>query len=113
MQDTVPAPPETITTRVARALDELGHSADDVADRLRALDVKGRRNLPYCCPVANLLLGIDQVAAVEVLETFAEVFVINGTEPLVVPVPDAVSAFITAFDDGVHLDLVDHAEVTA
>jgi hypothetical protein len=108
MQDTVPAPTETITTRVTRTLDELGHSADDVADRLRALGIKGQA-LAHCCPIANLLRQLDCVISVDVLEIFAGVLGDDGRD-IQVDVPEAVSTFIARFDAGVYLDLV---EVTA
>jgi hypothetical protein len=109
MPDTTTAPPETTTTRLTRTLN-LGANADEVADRLRALGVKGRQHMPHQCAIANLLLLDDQVAAVEVLESVAEVWLIDAAEPVEVPVPEPTGAFIAEFDRGVHLDLV---EVTA
>jgi hypothetical protein len=112
MTDLRPAPTATITTRLTRTL-QLGHTSDDVADRLRALNIKGRRHMPHQCAIANLLLRQDQVVAVEVLEAVAEVFLAGCTEPVEIPVPEPTSEFIVDFDRGVHLDLVDHTEVTA
>lgn len=99
---------ETTTTRTARRLDELGPTADDVADKLRALGIKGELEHSNACPVANYLGRDTTLTGVEVLETVAEVWV--GHPDLAVkfevPVPPPVEMFIRRFDAGVYLDLV-------
>jgi hypothetical protein len=105
--------PSSTQQQIVSTLNQLGPTADEVADRIRALGIKGRRHSPERCPIANLLTSIPGVMIAEVLEADVEIFVSEdeGTDVIEIPVPDAVSDFIVQFDRGVHLDLVDTAAV--
>jgi hypothetical protein len=77
-----------VKTRVTAALAELGDTRDAVADRLRALNIKGYRNDENLCPIALYLARIDQGWVVEVLK--GGVYIDDGDER------------------GIYLDLVDN-----
>lgn len=116
MQDTKPAPEETLATHVARAIDELGHSADAIADRFRTLGIKGVRKSEHACPVACYLADIDHNWLVDVLETEVRIQFWDDTTDNItkiwVELTDSASAFVTRFDQGIYLDLVAQPAVT-
>jgi hypothetical protein len=95
-----------VKTRAAAALAELGDTPDAVADRLRALEIKGWRGSESMCPIAVYLARLDQDLVAEVLEE--EVWLIVEDElPVAVPMPEPASWFVQRFDQGVYLDLAD------
>jgi hypothetical protein len=99
-----------IPARVTAALAELGDTCDAVADRLRALEIKGWRGSESMCPIAVYLARIDKTWVAGVIEH--EVYITTGdetTEPDEVPLPEPVSEFVQRFDKGVYLDLADGA----
>lgn len=98
----------SLAHRAARTLDELGPTPDDVADRLRALGIKGDRGSSCACPIALILRAVDGVEDADVLETIAEVWDKANPDAAAVEVhvPQPVSEFIVRFDKGVYLDLV-------
>lgn len=111
---TAPAVPatETLTRRAERALDELGLTADCVADRLRALEIKGEPKSLEHCPVANYLRSrIAGLRDVEVTGTAT--WVAGDGDTRIVTTPAPVAAFVRDFDLGIHLDLVQSAGVAA
>lgn len=101
---TAPTDPQTTVTKL---LAELGDTPDAVADRLRALDVKGYQSSPPCCPVALYLVGrgVDRP-----LVDDCDVQTGPRSARSVHPNPPAVRAFIHRFDQGVYLDLVESGE---
>jgi hypothetical protein len=98
----------TVDIRIAagRALDQLGLTADDVADRLRALGIKGEPKCENHCALAVHLGQLDGVADVDVLETFALIYQHGQAKSITVDLPEAVQVFVHRFDDGVYLDLI-------
>lgn len=98
----VTAPPD----RIQLILDDLGSTPDAVANRLRALGIKGEQGSACDCPIARLLLQAEQVKAVEV--DAGDIRVVEDGHPSRwVRPPAAVDVFIHLFDEGVYLDLVD------
>jgi hypothetical protein len=95
-----------ITTRATAALDALGHTADEVADQLRAKGIKGERLDEGACPIANYLSGIDGVIDVDVIEKRTWIGVDHSPQMIEVVNPDAITTFVSRFDRGVYLDLV-------
>lgn len=92
---------------LAEALAELPDTADGIADRMRALGIKGKRQDDYCCPIANFLMGKGFEEAC-VGESWIEVCDDDsGSEEA--DTPPAVSEFVSRFDAGVYLDLVEVA----
>jgi hypothetical protein len=105
---------EIVTVCVTRLLDQLGNTPDAVADRLRALNVKGARIACGPCPIEIYLLCSDlNPAQVVVGDTYATLDFGDPVDQRVnVRLPAAVTAFIHRFDDGVYLDLVGIPAVT-
>jgi hypothetical protein len=95
-----------IRNNAARAIDELGLTADDVAGRLRALEIKGERMNENTCPLAVYLLRLDGVAGAEVNEEDAFLYPAGNATPVVVQLSDAAKDFLHWFDLGIYLDLV-------
>ncbi len=93
---------------VARLLADLGDTADAVADRLRALGIKGKHRHSYECPVAKLLHA-NGYPDVEVDNgwTWPDGSTDNAIPEVANPAP--VGEFIQRFDAGVYLDLVEVA----
>jgi len=90
--------------RAVRLLADLGDTADKIADKLRALDVRGVRLLSNVCVLAVYLdtkgitayVSRDQIAVP-----------VDDDTNVCLPVPDAIAAFLAHFDGGVYLDLID------
>lgn len=95
-----------IKTRAATALAALGDTPDAIADRLRALGIKGWRGSESTCPIAVYLARVDQTWSTEVVE---RTVLISDDEitTVEVDVPEPVSLFVRRFDKGVYLDLAD------
>lgn len=90
-----------------QALAELPDTADGIADRMRALGIKGFCGDAYNCPVANWLLRPGSgFAGASVGDVRIEVCdADSGFEDE--PTPPAVAEFVRRFDAGVYLDLVE------
>jgi len=98
-----------ITAQVETTLAELGDTPDAIADRLRALGIKGRQHSMRFCPIARLIEPLNGVEFVEVDGRYAFLSPdIDTTDWVWLPQP--VREFVSWFDDGVYLDL---AEVQA
>ncbi len=96
-------------TRITELLTGLGDTADAVADRLRALGIKGPRWDSCRCPVAKLL-HTNGYPNVEVDNGWTWP---DGSLDNLIPevrTPAAVGEFIQHFDKGDYLDLVEAAE---
>jgi len=91
---------------LAQVLAELPDTADGIADRMRALGIKGKRGRSCCCPLANYLVseGFDQAI---VGESWIEVLYDSGSVEC--DTPPVIAEFIDRFDAGVYLDLVEVA----
>lgn len=91
--------------RAHQLLADLGGTADKVADRLRALGIKGARCFSNICPLATYLETQGVTAYIGPDEITVPV---GGSEDTYVhlPVPAAVAAFVGHFDGGVYLDLI-------
>lgn len=89
--------------RALRLLHALGTTADQVADRLRALGIKGKLDVAAGCPIANYLEVNSTPSSVDV-EWFSLVGDPTETHH---KMPPAAALFIRRFDDGVYLDLVE------
>lgn len=89
---------------VAKLLADLGGTADAVADRLRALDIKGIQGVPACCPIARYLQanGLDaryvSAMRIRIGTDYGREYEYDAA---------GVSDFVSYFDDGVYLDLVE------
>ncbi len=95
---------------VAQLLAELGDTADAVADRLRALGIKGIPGDACWCPVASYLKrnGYEAVA-VSMSDWGCALSVEQGYGAIDGDTPGPVVEFIARFDEGVYLDLVEVA----
>jgi hypothetical protein len=84
-----------------------GPTADDVADRLRALEIKGMSKDCSRCPIAVYLRQLPDLAG-ELFEVDTERVTILTGHGIVaeVPMPEPMSWFVQRFDHGVYLDLV-------
>ena len=82
------------------ALAQLPDTADGIADRMRALDIKGCQDMGGHCPLARWLEreGFEE-AIVERRNATAKGY-------FWVEMPQAAREFVDRFDDGVYLDLV-------
>lgn len=102
---------EQVTTdpeaQVTATLNALGDTPDAIADRLRALGIKGRRIGARHCPIAQLLNTLDGVSNAAVFDDSIS-FSKSGGWGAALPTSAAVE-FIRRFDQGVYLDLVEVA----
>lgn len=99
---TPPAGPVT-AERMLATLAELGTTPDAVADRLRALGIKGGRGQLCGCPIAVYIrtrLGVRAAVSADLIQWGAWPAWVDLIPPL------AVAAFIRRHDQGVYLDLV-------
>jgi hypothetical protein len=95
---------EQTARRAHQLLVDLGGTADAIADRLRALDVKGVRLLSNVCVLAVYL----QTKGITAYVSREEIAVpVDDDTNVCLPVPDACAAFLEHFDGGVYLDLID------
>ena len=87
---------------LAQALAELPDTADGIADRMRALGIKGKRHYITCCPLATFLRdkGI-RGAVIDGMEAS-----IRGVDDFT-PLTGSQAEFVRRFDAGVYLDLVE------
>lgn len=99
---------------VTALLTQLGTTADQVADRLRTLEITGRRNSSDDCPIARWLrrsntafIGIE--VSPEEIALLIDTGDADETYEYPIP-PEPVADFITSFDAGVYPDLVDGGE---
>lgn len=89
--------------RAHRILQALGGTADRVADRLRAVEIRGHQDVGVGCPIANYLELAGMPAFVDV----AWYWLLGDPAGTHHEMPPAVSVFIRRFDDGMYLDLID------
>jgi hypothetical protein len=114
MTDQVNPPPTAATSlpdQVEAALSGLGNTADEVADRLRALGIKGIRDDAACCPIARLLESALGAGIAVCVGNFS-ITILGPLGPgglgfEIEDAPDAVREFISRFDDSVYLDLAE------
>lgn len=99
-------PEQTHADRLADLLHSLGDNADAIADRLRALEIKGLRKDCATCPLAEFLRHVGGYDEAYVGDAAITAYRANEPRAEVVP-PPAVVAFIERFDKGVYLDLVE------
>jgi hypothetical protein len=98
------APPTV--EQVAAALAELGDTPDAIADRLRALEIKGKRGAACQCPIAAYLrfrFGVRAIVGAGMQDVITWRARTGWPE---IPTPLPVAAFALNFDRGVYLDLV-------
>jgi len=96
-----------IRLAAGRALDHLGLTADEGADRMRALGIKGRPKLDNACIVSIYLQrSVDGVVEVDVLETCAYLYPTGSADAVIVDLPQPVQVLVHRFDSGVYLDLI-------
>jgi hypothetical protein len=87
---------------LSQALSELPDTPDGIADRMRALGIKGERVSVTRCPVAKYLTGLGFKGVV-----VNQYYVRTGPPEEAVPTPPALAGFIQRLLDGVYLDLVE------
>jgi hypothetical protein len=90
-------------------LADLGDTPDAVADRLRALDIKGKPVSGDCCPIARYVIrhGFAWASV-----THMSVMVNNPDREFaqhMEPCPKPVRSFIERFDHGAYRDLTEVA----
>jgi hypothetical protein len=97
-----------IRLAAGRALDQLGLTADDGADRMRALGIKGEPKCDSACIVAVYLnRTVQDIVEVDVLETCAYLYTAAGSaDAVIVDLPEPVQVLVHRFDSGVYLDLI-------
>jgi len=105
MRDGVEA--EQRARRAVQLLAELGDTADAVADRLRALEIKGAQCFSNVCPLSLYLERRGVVAYV----SCEQVTVAIGSAKAFASMPKQAGEFVLRFDGGLYLDLID-AELT-
>jgi hypothetical protein len=102
---------DELDARVRQLLIDLGDTPDAVADRLRALEIKGQCGQPRRCPIANYVRSRmpEEVGAVSAIPS--RVRVLRGEAPISrwggTVTTEAVYVFIRRFDRGVYLDLIE------
>lgn len=103
-----PADPSTLrdaAVQVRAALDLLGDSGDEVAARLAAAGVRGRRSDQSGCPVARYLqaLGLVEVPVERLEVTRTHAVLSDGrrwSRRARIELPPGVRAFVAGFDRG-------------
>jgi hypothetical protein len=88
---------------LAEVLAELPDTADGIAERMRALGIKGQVQDDFCCPIANFLTSRGFEDAM-VGEEWIEVCEDSGSEQG--DTPPAVAEFVRRFDTLAWPDLV-------
>lgn len=91
---------------VAKLLADLGDTPDAVADRLRALDIKGRQHRACQCVLAQYInsnIPGKDYAWVHL----GKRAVISFGDSTRIPLPPPVAEFARRFDRGVYLDLIE------
>lgn len=105
---------DDLADAVRQYLDQLGDTADAVADNHRARGIKGRRGDGCHCPLA---VGIRQAfpdVNVFGIGTYKAAAYALLDADVSVELPTAVTEFVKRVDDGVYLDLIlVDTEVTA
>lgn len=99
---------ERTIRRALQLLTKLGDTSDAIADRLRALGIRGVQCLSNICPLAVYLESQGITAYVSREEITVPV---EGGADVRRPVPAAIGVFVGRVDGGVYLDLID-AEAT-
>jgi hypothetical protein len=92
-----------VAPRVLAAITDLGDTPDDIADRMRALNIKGRLGSCDTCPLARFIQTIP--GAENALVGF-NVVELKNDEPVVVLTYAAIE-FRYRFDRGLYSDLID------
>jgi hypothetical protein len=92
-----------VAPRVIEAITDLGDTPDAIADRLRALGIKGRPGACDTSPLARFIQTIP--GAGDAYAGYDTVDLRNGEAPL--DLPEAAVEFGARFDRGVYLDLID------
>jgi hypothetical protein len=92
----------TVADRVIAAITNLGPTADDVADRLRARGIKGWQGNAGACPLARVIRAIP--GAENALVAPRTVYLGYGAYVYLTPGTETVRRW---FDRGVYLDLID------
>lgn len=96
---------EQTARRAHQLLVDLGDNADAIADRLRALGIKGAQCLANICPLAVYL---DTHGITAYISAKTIIVPIDGeTATVRLPVPPGVAVFVERVDGGVYLDLID------
>ena len=94
----------TIEESLRDFLDELGHTADEVADNLRSSGIQGEPKSADTCPIACLISAVNGLRDISV-----DASVISGWTDenwvIDVEVPEPVAEFIRRFDSGDYRDL--------
>lgn len=98
-------PYEADEVGIRRALEALGGSADEVADTLLKLGIRGARATFRTCPVAEYLHHLAYggefthvVADVRVLDTYVDVWFGAASQPERAGLPEPVREFVHRFD---------------
>lgn len=99
---------QDLRRRVQRAVDELGLTALDMADGLRARGIKGERENALDCPLARAIrAAVPELARVIVGDGYAYIRTTDWLHGGIdIKLPPAAGQFVREFDAGVHLDLV-------
>lgn len=106
-------PTSAVEHLIAVTLGTLGGTADQVADNLRTLGLKGVQKDECNCPVARLLLRLPEVVQVAVIDDHVLVWT-RFHDEVYIALPEPVAAFQALFDtDGPYLDLVELPAVTS
>lgn len=92
--------PAELRDRVYQLLDQLGDTSDEVADRFRALGIRGKRGSECACPLAVYLLAANLQGVVDISVDVDSVSLeLQGQIDLVdVELPNACAVFVTRFD---------------
>lgn len=96
---------EQAARRAHQLLVDLGDNADAIADRLRALGIKGAQCLANICPLHFYLETHGITAYISAEEITVPID--GDTATVRLDVPPGVAAFVPWFDGGVYLDLID------
>lgn len=93
--------------RVYQLLEHAGHTADLVADRFRALGIRGKRGSDCGCPIAVYLFDahLPGVVAISVDADSVSLELHGQEDPVDVELPNACAVFVDRFYKGVYLDL--------
>ncbi len=90
---------------LAEALAALPDTADGIAAHLRAKGIRGVRENPDCCPIANYLSGTGGLYGPDVDPSRIDAFTDEGDAEQVCT-PAHIAEFVRRFDDGEWPELV-------
>lgn len=101
----------TVARTVEQIVDDIGRWAN-CGDELEKRGVRGDRDCPTSCPMANYILTLTDPSDVKAIwvDFDGVVYTNSNDDKWYIPAPDNMSKFIEEFDEGLFPTLDNHPE---